>query len=444
MKYPTRIFVSVSLYLLFSYMCWSAPAENTDPLKRTTVEQSFQAIQERLRVLLDEAEGNEWLSRHFRSVKAQIEAEWARSTLQPTAELAETMQHLQSIEAGLRTDAAEWQAYLDGRRSLLVSYTSPYDQSVQFYFLGLPEDWDPSKRYPLYFELHGSGNPHPLSRIAKKLGSTAQAEDSQGYTMPKVYAEIDRSGYWVYPFCRGNLGYRDIAEVDVLETYDHVHELLKIDPDRRYLYGFSMGGGGTWRIAQRTPDRWAAACSFAPSLRNDHDSDHLVANLKLLPYKVMTGTEDFLFPDYHTILKKLQVAEVSNVEARAIDGLSHRYLMELQTEAVEWLKQHQRARSDHFTFTTENDSPPRSRAARPRTNRCWGVSLQIDRPSHSQATATVKRDQQTLSIDTKGAKQVQLDFSSPDGLGITGEVSIVLNGEPVYQGESKPLSFEIR
>jgi len=406
----------------------------------------YRNLQDRLATLTSAPNIHPLFRLHLQSVKSQVETQWARTSLQvvdDSRQALETIDYFQQLLLGFHADAADWQAYRDGRRSLLVSYVSPYDQSIQYYFLGLPKDWDEHRAYPLFFELHGSGNPHPLARLARKLGAEVAAEDLLGYVAPKVYAEIDRSGYWVYPFCRGNLGYRDIAEIDVLETYDHAHRLFKIDPNRRYLYGFSMGGGGTWRIAQRTPGRWAAACSFAPSIRRDEDTSYLVGNLKQLPYKLMTGSDDFLMPDYMKILQKLADAGVPQPEARIIPNLPHRYLMDLQEEGIEWLKQFTRKRPDMFTFTTDEDLPQAIRTRRPCVNECWGVTLNLDHPTARFARAEVSRKSQTLTINTTGASSVSLDFSEPDGLGMTGDITIIINGTTTYQGEAKPLSFDI-
>ncbi len=39
---------------------------------------------------------------------------------------------------------------------------------------------------------------------------------------------------------------------------DQVMKDYKVDPDRQYLTGLSMGGFGTWSLAAAYPDRWAA------------------------------------------------------------------------------------------------------------------------------------------------------------------------------------------
>ena len=55
-------------------------------------------------------------------------------------------------------------------------------------------------------------------------------------------------GYHIAPWGRGNLSYRDIGEQDVYEAINDIEKNFNIDQNRKYLYGFSMGGGGTWSI----------------------------------------------------------------------------------------------------------------------------------------------------------------------------------------------------
>ena len=40
---------------------------------------------------------------------------------------------------------------------------------------------------------------------------------------------------------------------------------FNIDPDRMYLWGHSMGGAGTYHIAAKYPDLWAALAVAAPA-----------------------------------------------------------------------------------------------------------------------------------------------------------------------------------
>ena len=44
-----------------------------------------------------------------------------------------------------------------------------------------------------------------------------------------------------------------------LDILAEVEKDYRIDPCRVYLTGISMGGYGTWSLAARYPDRWAAS-----------------------------------------------------------------------------------------------------------------------------------------------------------------------------------------
>jgi predicted peptidase len=50
----------------------------------------------------------------------------------------------------------------------------------------------------------------------------------------------------------------DLSEQDVMEVLQRMKQQYKIDETRIYLMGHSMGAIGTWVIASRHPDVWAA------------------------------------------------------------------------------------------------------------------------------------------------------------------------------------------
>lgn len=371
--------------------------------------------------------------KHLRSLGALVSSAWARITLQCTSETREAVASLgyfRDILAGLNGDAGEWSSYLDGRRMLVMAFVSPHDKSVQYYHLGLPGNWDETRKYPLFFELHGSGNDSPLNWPAASLSTKVKAPNLAGYEAPGADVARDRFGYRVQPFGRGNLGFTGIARIDVLEVYDHVHHLLKIDSERRYLYGFSMGAIGAFNLALRTPSRWAAVCAIAPAIYYEPLRADLTPNLAGLPFKLMCGSEDDLLFDYHQILKEL-AAHGLTAEARVIDGLGHSYRADLQKEQIDWLTTHVRRRSGAFTFVTDNNH----------TNEMWGVRLLVDPCVASIARASVRIEGQSVLIQSEGTRHVSLDFDAPDGLGLTGEVQVTWNNREVYHGPARGLEL---
>ena len=396
------------------------------PLSQPVVGQqvSAQALYEKLLDKIDSLLADDLpvlFENHLISLRSLIITQHARLLLTHESELkdaAQTVQAYTKLLEGLEADAGSWEAFLDGRRSLVMAYVSPHDQSIQYYYLGLPKDWDPDKAYPLFFELHGAGNDHPMAGISSRLGLEPTVDDLAGYQVPKTYAEIDRSGYWVHPFGRGNLMYTGIARIDVMEAYDHAHKLVEIDPDRRYLYGFSMGGGGAFNMAIRTPSRWAAAYSIAPFTNAEPAGSPLTQNLEMLPYKVVAGERDRLNMGYQPIVDDLADLGIE-VETEVIPELGHSYARDLQQSKIEWLKQHTRKRPDVFTFVA-NDRL---------VSECWGVELFPPLHKDTYARAVVKISGNHLQLETTNSEQVLLKFRGPDNLNLSGSVQIDWNGK---------------
>ncbi len=69
-----------------------------------------------------------------------------------------------------------------------------------------------------------------------------------------------------------------------------IHAAVAIDgvnPNRIYLTGYSAGGDGTWRMAPRMADTWAAA-----SMMVGHPGDVSLLNLRNLPFMIWVGELD--------------------------------------------------------------------------------------------------------------------------------------------------------
>lgn len=58
---------------------------------------------------------------------------------------------------------------------------------------------------------------------------------------------------------------RELSERETLEVVDLIRKEFKVDDDRTYLMGHSMGGAGTLYLAIKYPQRWAAVAALAPA-----------------------------------------------------------------------------------------------------------------------------------------------------------------------------------
>lgn len=113
------------------------------------------------------------------------------------------------------------------------------------YLLALPKDYDQKESWPLLLFLHGAGERGDNLDLVKMHGP------------PKlIKAGKDFPFIVVSPQCpTGNRGWQ-AHELSAL--LDEIAEKYKVDKDRIFVTGLSMGGYGTWSLAAFSPDRFAA------------------------------------------------------------------------------------------------------------------------------------------------------------------------------------------
>jgi pimeloyl-ACP methyl ester carboxylesterase len=121
------------------------------------------------------------------------------------------------------------------------AYTSPVDGSPQPFAVGVPENYEAGRRYPLVIMLHGSGGTHL---------------DYHGQ-LPTDHLVLHVLGY------SKKANYRGIGEQDVLSALDEVEKAWSIDPERIHLQGHSIGGQGAFTLASRHPDWFASVAPCA-------------------------------------------------------------------------------------------------------------------------------------------------------------------------------------
>ncbi|MGH2686525.1 MAG: hypothetical protein ACRDJP_13760, partial [Actinomycetota bacterium] len=160
-------------------------------------------------------------------------------------------------------------------------YNGPY----QPYLVWVPGKDRLKPGLPLVLYLHGSSQTH-LSAVNVAHYDPA----SQQAGRPDAIFDFDAVVAW--PLGRGpQTWYEGPAELDPLEVADDVVARLALDRDRVMLAGLSMGGYGTFRLAERYPDRWSVAYVDVAG-----DEVGLVENLTALPVRMQNGVADPLIP----------------------------------------------------------------------------------------------------------------------------------------------------
>jgi len=198
------------------------------------------------------------------------------------------------------------------------AYYSRADGSGQLFVVMLPADFDSTKRYPLVVRLHGNGGmPFPRPKVAGA-------------------AEAGSSCIEVSPWGRGNNSYRALGESDVLSIMRYMQEWYRIDPSRIYLAGASMGGSGTWRLACRYPDLFAAVAPVCGS-----NFGLPLENLRQVPVLNHHGAQDWIVPidtDRYGVSRLQQLGY--SILHNELPTAGHRIMATYP--ARDWLLTHQR------------------------------------------------------------------------------------------------------
>ena len=120
-----------------------------------------------------------------------------------------------------------------------ITITAKFD-----YLLFLPEGYNSSdKKWPLIFFLHGAGETGESVQKVKATGLPKLLETKTDMPFVVVSPQSPYGG-WNADKLNSLLG-------EVIAKY-------KVDPDRVYLTGLSMGGYGTWELGTSYPERFAA------------------------------------------------------------------------------------------------------------------------------------------------------------------------------------------
>jgi hypothetical protein len=154
------------------------------------------------------------------------------------------------------------------------AYLSPVDGSGQPFKFNIPTDYDPAKPAPISLYMHGYSGNH-----------VEHATGMQDHPGAFEVSVLGRS--------RGGR-YRGLSEADVLGVLDYITEHWSVDLDRVHLNGGSMGGGGTFWLGSRYPQRFASGrpvCGYA--------SDKPVGNLLNFPIYATHSDDDWQVPVLH-------------------------------------------------------------------------------------------------------------------------------------------------
>jgi predicted peptidase len=169
------------------------------------------------------------------------------------------------------------------------------------YLLYLPKSYDKEKAWPLVLFLHGAGD--KLARI--KRWGLAQRVEEKGFPCIMVSPQSPGRGW-------------DPRSLGAL--LDDVAAKYKVDRERIYVTGLSMGGFGTWTLAAAYPEKFAA---IVPICGGGNPAD--AKKLKGLPIWVFHGAKDRVVPAARSqaMVKALEAAGAKGVKFTLYPDAEH-------------------------------------------------------------------------------------------------------------------------
>lgn len=116
------------------------------------------------------------------------------------------------------------------------------------YQVYVPADYASKPTWPAILFLHGAGERGDDGLLQTNVGlAPAIRQNPSRYPAIVVFPQVPRDSQWV-----GTPA--DMAVAALQQTMREFH----VDPSRVYLTGLSMGGHGTWYVAYRHPELFAA------------------------------------------------------------------------------------------------------------------------------------------------------------------------------------------
>ena len=153
------------------------------------------------------------------------------------------------------------------------------------HLLHFPKGYESSneKKYPLVLFLHGAGERGNNLNILKRHGIPRVIEESEDFPFIAVSPQCPNSTNWN-------------------ELRDKLNDLLnevisnnKVDTNRIYLTGISMGGFGTWNLAIHYPEKFAAIVPICGG-----GNPALAYRIKDIPIWVFHGAKDNIVPLFYS------------------------------------------------------------------------------------------------------------------------------------------------
>ena len=285
------------------------------------------------------------------------------------------------------------------------------------YAMLVPTSYDPSKRYPVEFMLHGG------------VGRPAW-QDNEEFWRRGYENLLSEDKITVVPAAwRDAVWWQEEQAQSIPDILRRVKRDYSVDDNRVTMSGVSDGGTGAYFFAFKQPTPWAAFLPYignAAVLRNPQSGGGYrlyFENLRDKPLFIVNGENDPLYPaaSIQPFVDVLGEAKV-NFEFTVIENGGHN---------LDWLP-NQLDRIEAFKRDNPRDAlPDVLQWVADRTdiyNRNHWLVIDERTGFGKPAVITATREGNTFSVDTSGVKGFTL-LLSPSEVDFTAPVTVILNGQ---------------
>lgn len=173
------------------------------------------------------------------------------------------------------------------------------------YLLALPKGYADQESWPVLLFLHGAGERGSDLNLVKKHGPPKLIEAGQEFPFIVVSPQCPGGRWW--------------ESFELAALLDEIEANYKVDKDRIYVTGLSMGGYGTWALTAYQPKRFAAIAPICGG-----GEPFMTRLYSHVPTWVFHGDEDNVVPlaRSESMVEALKSAG-GNVKFTVYEGVGH-------------------------------------------------------------------------------------------------------------------------
>ena len=264
--------------------------------------------------------------------------------------------------------------------------------------------------------------PQGFGLVVSMHGLSANYNEFLGSHEASQMGEQGSGSIFASPESRGPDGsYKSYAEADVFEMWADVARHYRLNPDMTNVTGYSMGGGGTYRLASRWPDLWGRAFPIV----GPPTSAASFTSLRNVPVMAWYGQNDELVGPEMSDMAFLNAQQagirydhwVFTPAGHVTEGNNDEY-----TPAAEFFGEHTVDRNPfHVTYVVD---PSQNTVAESAADHAYWVSA--------------------LSVRTAGSTGKIDAFSHAAGVGDPPPLPVALTGGTLNGGSHGPLPYTRR